>query len=101
MLKNYHFFLILFFLTSCAGGWKGFEEAVSGTKKQTTDEYLIKKKDPLILPPDYDKLPLPESKKVKNDNSDIEFILSSEDSSIKNKKSPLEIKIEEELRKKN
>ena len=58
--------------------------------------------DPLILPPDYDKLPLPESKKVKNDNSDIELILSSEDSSkIKNKKSPLEIKIEEELRKKN
>ena len=100
MLKNYYFLLILFFLISC-GGWQNFEDAVSGKKKKTTDEYLIKKKDPLILPPDYDKLPLPESKKVKNDNSDIEFILSSEDSSIKNKKSPLEIKIEEELRKKN
>ena len=100
MFKKIILFLILFSVLSC-GGWSEFESAVTGAKKKTTDEYLIKKKDPLVLPPDYDKLPLPESKKVKNDNSDIEFILSSEDSSIKNKKSPLEIKIEEELRKKN
>ena len=32
-------------------------------------EYLIKKKDPLILPPDYEKLPLPESKKTTNKES--------------------------------
>ena len=31
--------------------------------------YLIKKKDPLILPPDYDKLPLPDSKKSDDTNS--------------------------------
>ncbi len=34
---------------------------MTGQKVNTTDEFLIKKKDPLILPPQYDKLPLPKS----------------------------------------
>ena len=94
---------ILFFLISC-GGWESFESAVSGKKKVTTDEYLIKKKDPLILPPDYDKLPLPESKKSDIEESNrIESILNKEGSSSnrKRKKSPLETSIEKELRKNN
>ena len=93
----------MFFLISC-GGWDSFESAVSGQKKATTDEYLIKKKDPLILPPDYDKLPLPDSKKSDNSvKSEIGSILNEEGSASKNKrkKSPLEIRIEEELRKNN
>ena len=52
-------FLLLFFisLNSCTG----FQEAMSGNTK-TTDEFLVKKKDPLVLPPKYGELPLPKSK---------------------------------------
>mgnify|MGYP001436234544 CR=1 FL=1 len=103
MIRNFFLLIILFFLISC-GGWDSFESAVSGQKKATTDEYLIKKKDPLILPPDYDKLPLPDSKKSDNSvKSEIGSILNEEGSASKNKrkKSPLEIRIEEELRKNN
>ena len=59
MIRNFFLLIILFFLISC-GGWDSFESAVSGQKKATTDEYLIKKKDPLILPPDYENLPTPD-----------------------------------------
>ena len=29
-------------------------------KKSSADEFLVKKKDPLILPPDYENLPTPD-----------------------------------------
>ena len=29
-------------------------------KKKNTNEFLIKKKDPLVLPPNYEKLPTPQ-----------------------------------------
>ncbi len=101
MSKKFLLLPILFFLISCGGGWESFESAVTGEKKKTTDEYLIKKKDPLILPPDYDKLPLPDSKKVDERSKTIESILSTSESSEKRKKSPLETSIEKELRKGN
>tara|TARA_B100000029_G_scaffold334627_1_gene326731 strand:+ start:6328 stop:6642 length:315 start_codon:yes stop_codon:yes gene_type:complete len=104
MLKNFFLLPALFFLISCGGGWDTFESAVTGQKKATTDEYLIKKKDPLILPPDYDKLPLPGSKQSNSiEENRIEKILNKERSSgtDKDQKSLLETKIEEELRKNN
>ena len=36
------------------------------SKKNQSDEFLIEKKDPLILPPDYGKLPIPG-----DDNKDL------------------------------
>jgi len=103
MLKNFFLSLVLFFLISCGGGgWDEFEGALSGKKKASTDEYLIQKKDPLILPPDYEKLPLPDSKKATSkETSRIETILTEDKTFKKNKKSPIEISVEEELRKRN
>ena len=48
MLRNFFILAILFPLISCGGGWDDFESAISGKKKATTDEYLIKKKDPIF-----------------------------------------------------
>ena len=48
-------------------------------KVRTTDEFLIKKKEPLTQPPDFDTIPEPgstENKAEKEENS-IESILSS------------------------
>ena len=42
-------------LTSC----KGVKETLSMKKKKNVDEFLIEKKNPLVLPPDYSKLPEP------------------------------------------
>ena len=100
MLKKFFLFLIFLLPISC-GGWQDFESAVTGAKKKTTDEYLIKKKDPLILPPDYDKLPLPGSKTSnREENLNIENIISGDSNSEGNtsNKSSVERSIEEELR---
>ena len=57
-------FLIMFvslFIFSCAG-FKLKKKSTSG------EEFLIEKKDPLILPPDFSKLPKPKDDLEKKDN---------------------------------
>ena len=56
-------FLILFFLTSCQSA----QDAFSLKKKSTSDEFLVEKKSPLVLPPDFEMLPVPQNQQ-KNDN---------------------------------
>ena len=51
--------LLIFLVTSCADTWGNVKRGLTGSKQKTTDEFLVKKKDPLILPPDYDSLPSP------------------------------------------
>ena len=67
----------LFFLYSCGVG-----EALQGKKRSDQgDEFLIDKKNPLVLPPDFDKLPKPgeasikSTKDIKSDQSNIENLL--------------------------
>ena len=74
---------ILIFLYSCGVG-----EALQGKKRSDQgDEFLIDKKNPLAMPPDFDKLPKPGEANIKS-TKDIE----SDQSNIKNllKKSDIE-----------
>ena len=52
------YFLILLIFASCGTIKEGF----SNQKKDNTDEFLVKKKSPLVMPPNYDELPLPSAK---------------------------------------
>ena len=61
----------IFFLTSCGTLKEGF----SNQKKNNNDEFLVEKKSPLIMPPDYNDLPIPNSESNQ---------ASSEENSIKN-----------------
>ena len=51
--------LLIFLVTSCADSWGNVKRGLTGAKKKSTDEFLVQKKDPLILPPDFDNLPSP------------------------------------------
>ena len=61
MFKKKIIFLVAltFLITSCGNSWNSVKRGLTGAKKNSTDEFLVKKKDPLILPPDYDSLPSP------------------------------------------
>ena len=61
MFKNKVIYLIIliFLLTSCGENLQSIKRGITGEKQISTDEFLVKKKDPLILPPDYDSLPMP------------------------------------------
>ena len=51
--------LLIFLVTSCADSWSNVKRGLTGAKQESTDEFLVQKKDPLILPPDFDSLPSP------------------------------------------
>ena len=66
-------------LYSCSG-LSDAGKVLRNEKTRTTDEFLVKKRDPLILPPDYKKLPEPDTlnKSQKDNTNKIENILKIE-----------------------
>ncbi len=64
MKKITVFFIALFFLASCGSS----KDAFTLKKKSSTDEFLVEKKNPLVLPPDYGKLPIPQDSQINNNN---------------------------------
>ena len=67
-------------ITSC----QSVKNALSGVKQENSDEFLVQKKNPLVLPPDFTDLPEPfeESSKVTDVQieEDIEKLLGMENS---------------------
>ena len=76
-------FTVSLFLFSCSGGLEGFK-----LKRKSTsgDEFLIEKKDPLVLPPDFSKLPNPEEdiEETEKEESQIEIEFKNDNSENKN-----------------
>jgi len=63
MPKKIIFIIILtFFVTSCADTFGSVKRGLTGAKANTADEFLVKKKDPLVLPPDFENLPSPDER---------------------------------------
>ena len=60
--NNIIFFVILTFLLMSCETMQSIKRGVTGEKVNSTDEFLVKKKDPLILPPDFENLPTPDEK---------------------------------------
>ena len=50
---------ILFLITACADTWSSVKRGLTGQKQNSTDEFLVEKKDPLVLPPNFQDLPVP------------------------------------------
>ena len=75
-------FLILLFLNSCGT----VAEGLGGSKKKGSDEFLVEKKSPLVLPPSFGELPKPGKEPEENiisekkDTSDIEDIINQSSS---------------------
>jgi hypothetical protein len=75
-------FLILLFLNSCGT----VAEGLGGSKKKGSDEFLVEKKSPLVLPPSFGELPEPGKEPEENiisekkDTSDIEDIINQSSS---------------------
>ncbi len=72
-MKN--FILLVSFiiiLTSC-NSLKEAGKVIRNEKTMSTDEFLVKKKQPLIYPPDYNALPSPKSAKEKKQSEEDEI----------------------------
>jgi hypothetical protein len=65
MKKNKIFLILIscFALTAC----QSIKDGLSGNKAENSDEFLVKKKNPLILPPRYSELPKPQDSIIENE----------------------------------
>ena len=96
-------FLILLFLNSCGT----VAEGLGGSKKKGSEEFLVEKKSPLVLPPSFGELPEPGKEPEENiildkkDTSDIEDIINQSSSiSTTEKSDDIKNSIEESIIKK-
>jgi PBP1b-binding outer membrane lipoprotein LpoB len=74
-MKQHKIYIVIFiaiFLSSCGTLKEGF----TNQKKNNTDEFLIEKKSPLVMPPDYNELPIPDEENIENDSNEIKSLIS-------------------------
>ena len=62
--KIIYIVVLIFFVTSCADTFSSVKRGLTGTKADSGDEFMVQKKDPLILPPDFENLPIPDERDI-------------------------------------
>ena len=81
-MKNLKIFifvnLAILLLTSCTTVKKGFQNP----KKNNSDEFLVEKKSPLVMPPDFDELPIPKENinNTETENNNIQQLITDNSS---------------------
>lgn len=76
-LKIFISLTLVFLILSCSSVEEGFKNQ----RKENSDEFLVEKKSPLVLPPNYDELPEPSSNQdiIDKDENTIKTLLSGEE----------------------
>ena len=86
--NNYSIYLLIFLFL--ASGCQDVKKGFSGKKIDQGEEFLVIKKNSLVVPPDFEKMPLPINKisktnsiKVENDQvSEFEKLLRTQEKNI-------------------
>jgi hypothetical protein len=82
-MKRFSLYYIFIFtlLASCSS----IQESV-GSKKNNSDEFLVEKKSPLLMPPDYNELPAPSSDSIKNkdENNQVKELITKSNNTDSN-----------------
>ena len=90
--------LISLFIYSCQGA----KDALQGKKRsEQSDEFLVKKKNPLTKPPDFEKLPEPGDQRLNetSDELDVKDLLEIENNDDENNSNSSEDLIDNILKK--
>jgi len=89
LILNAILILALFLLQNCSTIKEGF----TSQKKNSVDEFLVEKKSPLVMPPDFEELPVPgvETVTEDKDQSEIKSLLSSDNKKTNNKTNTTQI----------
>ena len=85
MIKIFNKILVIItlclFITSCNSVKKAFDPQ----RKNSSEEFLVEKKSPLSMPPEFDELPIPSNEKVDKESqiSNIDLLITEKDSTEK------------------
>ena len=102
MKKIFLVVVLSFLFHSCGAGIENAAKVLRNEKVKSTDEFLVKKREPLIMPPDYNTLPKPDSQPKKSIEEDrIKKIInnSKKKNTINNKSTSTEDSILKKIRK--
>ena len=102
-MKKLNFLLILFLLLTSCSGLSDAKKVLKNEKVITTDEFLVKKRNPLVIPPNFEEVPIPgsETKKIINEEEKIKRILNApkDENNSTSKSSSVENSILKRIRK--
>ena len=92
MKNKFILFIIIYFLiTSCSGNLK---------RSEKSDEFLIEKKNPLVMPPDIDDLPKPSKSIEEETEESFKEIITSKEIETQNSNSQTNSSLSESVLKK-
>ena len=97
--------LSILIITILLSGCENIQRQLSMEKKENVDEFLIQKKNPLVLPPEFSKLPKPtdEINRAKDEEEKIDLskvLKKSDETKISNQSTDLEKSISNIINKK-
>ena len=74
-MKQFRFYILIataLLFSSCSSLKEGFVNQ----KKNNSDEFLVEKKSPLVMPPDYNELPIPNEENINKESNEIQSLIS-------------------------
>ena len=74
-MKQFRFYILIataLLFSSCTSLKEGFVNQ----KKNNSDEFLVEKKSPLVMPPDYNELPIPNEENINKESNEIQSLIS-------------------------
>ena len=106
MKQKIRIFIFIVVVLGFLNGCQSLKEGLEGNKKsKSAEEFLIEKKNPLVLPPDFSKLPIPKnSVKEVNEIEDLnieEILRKNPKKTVKSnskKKNSLETSVLEKIK---
>ena len=85
MNKIYFLFFIALMLSSCQSA----KDALTLKKKPSGDEFLVEKKNPLVMPPEFGQLPFPDDNINKDsqleEEKNIKILINNDEKSLSKK----------------
>ena len=77
IIKLFFLLNILMFFSSCGT----VKDAFSNQKKNSSDEFLVEKKSPLVMPPEFNELPIPNQNEDTNqkEKNNIKSLITDND----------------------
>ena len=84
-IKKYKQVAIIVFLSLIFSGCNTLKKAFDPERKNSSEEFLVEKKSPLTMPPEFDELPVPSNEKVDKEKqiNNIELLITEENNNKK------------------
>ena len=85
MIKTFNKILVIITLGLFISGCNSVKKAFDPERKNSSQEFLVEKKSPLSMPPEFDELPIPSNEKVDKESqvSNIESLITEKNSNEK------------------